>query len=134
MGPRFPGCVKTPTLNLRVEFPSRFRRCGKPIALATSVRRRQLRKQFCASLAQASFHTAWVKSGKAQCEQMFSALPLRADIAQHERDVRKVPILLKKSFLADEQNFSGPLMRSARGDVRDHIVLHKNDHGPSYRA
>jgi hypothetical protein len=24
-------------------------------------------------------------------------------------------------------------MRSARGDVRDHIVLHKNDHGPSYR-
>src|SRR6266446_9734308 len=55
---REPGCVKTPTLNLRVEFPSRFRRCGKPIALATSVRRRQLRKQFCASLAQASFHTA----------------------------------------------------------------------------
>src|SRR5947208_4548360 len=53
-----PGCVKTPTLNLRVEFPARFRRCGKPIALATSVRRRQLRKQFCASLAQASFHTA----------------------------------------------------------------------------
>src|SRR5258705_9014866 len=58
-----PGCVKTPTLNLRVEFPSRFRRCGKPIALATSVRRRQLRKQFCASLAQASFHTAWTRSG-----------------------------------------------------------------------
>src|SRR6266566_5949675 len=56
-----PGCVKTPTLNLRVEFPSRFRRCGKPIALATSVRRRQLRKQFCASLAQASFHTAWTQ-------------------------------------------------------------------------
>jgi hypothetical protein len=43
-------------------------------------------------------------------------------------------ILLKKSFLADEQNFSGPLMRSARGDVREHIVLYKNDHGPSYRA
>jgi hypothetical protein len=40
---------------------------------------------------------------------------------------------LKKSFLADERNFSGPLMRSATGDVRDHIVLHKNDHGPSYR-
>src|SRR5258706_3043167 len=57
------GCVKTPTLNLRVEFPARFRRCGKPIALATSVRRRQLRKQFCGSLAQASFHTAWAQSG-----------------------------------------------------------------------
>jgi hypothetical protein len=44
------------------------------------------------------------------------------------------PILLKKSFLADEQNFSGPLMRSAGDDLRDHIALHKNDHGPSYRA
>jgi hypothetical protein len=30
----------------------------KPIALATSVRR-QLRKQFSASLARARFHTAW---------------------------------------------------------------------------
>jgi hypothetical protein len=24
-------------------------------------------------------------------------------------------------------------MRFARGDVRDHIVSHRNDHGPSYR-
>src|SRR6266478_8626778 len=80
------------------------------------------------------FHTAWVKTGKAPCEHMSSALPLKADIAQCGRHVRFVPILLKKSFLADEQNFSEPLMRSARGDVRDHIVLHKNDHGPSYRA
>src|ERR1700704_6097116 len=31
----------------------------KSIALATSVRRRQLRKRFCASLAHATFHTAW---------------------------------------------------------------------------
>jgi hypothetical protein len=30
--------------------------------------------------------------------------------------------VLKKSFLADERNFFGPLMRFARGDVRDHIV------------
>jgi hypothetical protein len=41
--------------------------------------------------------------------------------------------VLKKSFLAVEQNLLGPLMRFARGDVRDHIVSHKNDHGPSYR-
>jgi HNH endonuclease len=27
----------------------------------------------------------------------------------------------------------GEEMRSACGDVRDHIVLHKNDHGRSYR-
>jgi len=73
----------------------------------------------------------WVKTGKAQCEHMFSALPLRADIAQCSRNVRFVPIVLKKSFSPDERNFLGPLMRFARGDVRDHIVSHKNDHGPS---
>jgi len=38
--------------------------------------------------------------------------------------VRIWPIVLKKSFLADGPNFSGPLMRSTRGDVRDHINLH----------
>src|SRR5712664_3821043 len=43
------------------------------------------------------------------------------------------PIVLKKSFLGDEQNFLEPLMRLASGDVRDHIFSHKNDHGPSYR-
>src|SRR5258708_3343613 len=41
-------------------------------------------------------------------------------------------IVLKKSFPADERNFSGPLMRFARRDVRDHNAFHKNDHGPSY--
>jgi hypothetical protein len=44
----------------------------------------------------------------------------------------KVPIVLKKSFWGDDQNFSGPLMRFARGDMRDHIVSHKYDHGASY--
>ena len=33
----------------------------------------------------------WVKTGKAPCEHMFSALPLRADIAQRSRHVRFVP-------------------------------------------
>jgi hypothetical protein len=42
-------------------------------------------------------------------------------------------IELKKSFLGDERNFLGPLMRFARDDVRDHIVLHKNSHRPSYQ-
>ena len=40
------------------------------------------------------------------------------------RGSRKWQILLKKSFLADEREFSGPLMRSARGDARDTL---KND-------
>jgi hypothetical protein len=43
-----------------------------------------------------------------------------------------VPILLQKSFWGDDRNFSGPLMRFARGDMRDHIVSHKHDHGASY--
>ncbi len=34
---------------------------------------------------------SWVKTGKARCEHMFSALPLRADIAQCGRHVRFVP-------------------------------------------
>ena len=42
-------------------------------------------------------------------------------------------IVLKEFFLADERNFLGPLMRFEFGDVRDRIVSHKNDHGPSYR-
>jgi hypothetical protein len=40
--------------------------------------------------------------------------------------------VLKKSFWGDEQKFLEPLMRFARGDMRDHIVSHKNDHGASY--
>jgi hypothetical protein len=78
-----------------------------------------------------------VKTGKAQCEQMFSASPLRADIAQRSQHVRFVPIVLQKSFLAGDGNFLDPLVRFARGDVRVHIGSHKNDHGPpypSYRA
>ena len=43
-----------------------------------------------------------------------------------------MPIVLKKSFWGDDQNFSGLLMRFARGDMRDHIISHKNDHGASY--
>jgi hypothetical protein len=39
---------------------------------------------------------------------------------------------VEKVFWGDDQNFSGLLMRFARGDMRDHIVSHKNDHGASY--
>ena len=40
---------------------------------------------------------------------------------------------MKKSFWGDEPKFLEPLMRFARGDMRDHIVSHNNDHGVSYR-
>jgi hypothetical protein len=63
---------------------------------------------------------------------MFSALPLKPDIAEYGQHVRFVPILLKKSFPADERNFSEPLMRFARRDVRDHTAFYKSDHEPSY--
>ena len=41
-----------------------------------------------------------------------------------------VPILLQKSFWGGEGKFLQPLMRFTRGDVRDHIVSFKIDHGP----
>ena len=44
-----------------------------------------------------------------------------------------VPILLQKSFLGDERDFLGPLMRFVCGDVRDLIVSHQTDHGPAHR-
>jgi hypothetical protein len=46
-----------------------------------------------------------------------SPCPFRADI-------------LQKSFRGGERKFLEPLMRLARGDVRDHIASSKIDHGP----
>jgi hypothetical protein len=48
--------------------------------------------------------------------------------------VRFVPILLKKSPLAHELNFSAPLVRPTLGDVRDHIDSRKSDQGLSYMS
>jgi hypothetical protein len=48
-------------------------------------------------------------------------------------EVRSGSILLQKSFWGDERKFSGTLTRVARGDVRDHVVPRKNDHGPAER-
>jgi len=42
-------------------------------------------------------------------------------IADDRLHVRFVPILLQMSFWGVEQKFLEPLMRFARGDVRDHI-------------
>jgi hypothetical protein len=39
-------------------------------------------------------------------------------------------IVLKNSFWGGERKFLEPLMRFTRGDVRDHIVSSKIDHGP----
>src|SRR6478609_6971544 len=49
-------------------------------------------------LHQVTLTSASGQNGKAQCEQMFSALPLKPDIAEYGPHVRLVPILLQKSF------------------------------------
>jgi hypothetical protein len=64
---------------------------------------------------------------------MFSAVHPTTDITKLERHVRKVPILLQKSFWGVERKFLEPLMRFTRGDVRDRIASSKIDHGPSWR-
>ena len=60
-------------------------------------------------------------------------VPLRAEVEMTLRHFAFVPILLQKSFGADERNFLGPLTRFVRRDVRDRIAYQKNDHGASYR-
>jgi hypothetical protein len=49
----------------------------KPIALATSVGRRRLRKQFCASLARSRFHTASVNFGSRTAVRITAFWPTR---------------------------------------------------------
>src|SRR5258706_15814517 len=59
---------------------------------------RTARKKWCRPTSDTTGRCpSWVKNGKAPCEHMFSASPLRADIAQCSWDVRFVPILLQKS-------------------------------------
>src|SRR6266404_2315966 len=64
------------------------------------------------------------------CLPTMSAFVRITDSWQTSGQVRFVPILLLKSFWGDEQKFLEPLMRFTSGDVRDHIVSSKIDHGP----
>ena len=50
-------------------------------------------------------------------------------VADEIGEVRFWQILLQKSFWGGERKLLEPLMRFARGDVRDHIVSSKIDHG-----
>jgi len=63
------------------------------------------------------------QSVKRKCLRLrrLSARPPRANIAGLPAKVPFAPILLKKSFWGIERKFLEPLMRFARGDVRDHI-------------
>jgi hypothetical protein len=53
-----------------------------------------------------------VKIGKAPCKHMFSALPLRADIAQRSRHVRKVPH--NRTHASQQQKAAYSITSSAR--------------------
>src|SRR6476469_322377 len=53
---------------------------------------------------------------------MFSALPLKADVAQRGRHVRFVPILLQKSFCGVGLKFSEARARRLNNDVGDHVA------------
>jgi hypothetical protein len=55
-------------------------------------------------------------------------------MSRPHRQVRFVPIVSKKSFLGDARNFLEPLMRFARGDVRDHIISGKTTTDPRIGA
>jgi hypothetical protein len=59
-----------------------------------------------------------------------NSIPSEADTVRLLPYVRFVPILLQKSFWGGERKFLEPLMRFTRGNVRDHIVSSKIDHGP----
>jgi len=102
-----PGCVKTRLSQGRAELfsqlpsPSRSCQCNRFSTTTKS------RRKFYAQVQRRSFHTAWVKTGKAQCEHMFSALPLKADITLRTRYVRFVPI-----------SEVGDIIRSARRHAR----------------
>src|ERR1700693_842062 len=54
----------------------------KRTSLSVSVESSKERKQFCAFSARRRFHTAWVKTGKPQCEQNSSALTPTTDITR----------------------------------------------------
>jgi hypothetical protein len=56
----------------------------------------------------------------------------RKAAVRQNSDVRLVPILLRKSFWGVNDKFLEALMRFTLGDVKDHIVSSKIDHGPSW--
>ena len=56
--------MKTLKLKFQIESSSRLRQFEKQKALAETVGRRQLRKQFCALNARGRFYTAWINSGQ----------------------------------------------------------------------
>src|ERR1700676_3891637 len=56
----------------RIVFSIAFSQEKSPVQSVSTTAK--LKQKFYAQVQRRSFHTAWVKTGKAQCERMFSAL------------------------------------------------------------
>src|SRR5450759_4884608 len=85
-----PGCVKTPTLNLRVEFLSQFRRCR------TRLHQRLLlgesnEKTILRVLGSSEFSHSLGQKRKCRPVSSMSASPPKADIGDDDCYVRLVP-------------------------------------------
>ena len=74
--------------------------------------------------------SAWGQSRRFGRGRSLPVFPDERTLSRVGRHVSNVPILLQKSFWGGERKFLEPLMRFTRGDVRDHIVSSKIDHGP----
>ena len=76
-----PGCMKTLTCNLRLEIPSRFRRCKRNLHWRLYWKK-AIEKRILRALRSGEFHTAWTQSGLsgfvryANIERLYSILTL----------------------------------------------------------
>src|SRR5258706_1363055 len=86
-----PGCVKTCTSRECAELFSLFSSFDGDCQSGSFLIQRNRDKLSTRKFDVGVFTQPGSKTGKAQCQHMFSALPLRADIAQQSRHVRFVP-------------------------------------------
>jgi len=101
-----PGCVKTPTSNFRVERLSQLRRIRKePLWQAPS--KGKNRENNSAHAPRVRVFTQPGSQADLTAPNTTSASPPITDMQRLVRHVRKVPIVLQKSFGGGERNFSG---------------------------
>ncbi len=85
----------------RIVFSIGFSRQWSPALLVS--KSTKSRWNFYKKIPRGSFHTAWVKTGKAQCEYMFSALLPKPDIARQRRLTAHKHLALNRNPAGCEQ-------------------------------
>jgi hypothetical protein len=98
------GRVKTPACNLRVEIPSRFRQLENQ-KYCDDYQEKTIEKTILRILGSCTFSRSQGHSRRFDDVRAMSGLPPIATELRTLLEVRFVPILLKKSFLADVRNF-----------------------------